>query len=200
MAIRAPSEFETTPDTLSWHRGSPGSPPTARPHLQTDSAVEEDDDFYTAPPPHSPSSEASSSGFPLSRPPPFSSLVFTSATDPNRAKETAPHSRLASPPSDEEAPLEPDPSSASLVAETKASFGSDPKGESPGKAAEDGEPPPPYTEGSSPIESFTYVMAAAGGASSIITQVQQAGGPPINTLGGTIICYPFLSRVEETSG
>lgn len=28
-------------------------------------------------------------------------------------------------------------------------------------------------------------MAAAGGASSIITQVQQAGGPPINTLGGT---------------
>lgn len=30
-------------------------------------------------------------------------------------------------------------------------------------------------------------MAAAGGASSIITQVQQTGGPPINTLGGTII-------------
>jgi hypothetical protein len=28
-------------------------------------------------------------------------------------------------------------------------------------------------------------MAAAGGASSIITQVQQTGGPPINTLGGT---------------
>jgi hypothetical protein len=28
------------------------------------------------------------------------------------------------------------------------------------------------------------VMAAAGGASSIITQVQQTGGPPINTLGG----------------
>jgi hypothetical protein len=27
-------------------------------------------------------------------------------------------------------------------------------------------------------------MAAAGGASSIITQVQQTGGPPINTLGG----------------
>ncbi|PLB54335.1 dipeptidyl peptidase [Aspergillus steynii IBT 23096] len=183
LAIRAPGEFETNPDTLSWHRGSPGSPPTARPHHQTDSAVEEDDDFYTAPPPHSPSSEASSSGPPSSRPPPFSSLIFTSAIDPNRAKETAPQPRLASPPSVEEEPLEPDPSSASLVAETKASFGPDPKGESPGKAAEDGEPPPPYTEGSSPIESFTYVMAAAGGASSIITQVQQAGGPPINTLG-----------------
>lgn len=27
-------------------------------------------------------------------------------------------------------------------------------------------------------------MAAAGGAASIITQVQQTGGPPINTLGG----------------
>jgi hypothetical protein len=29
-------------------------------------------------------------------------------------------------------------------------------------------------------------MAAAGGAASIITQVQQGGAPPINTLGGTI--------------
>ena len=27
-------------------------------------------------------------------------------------------------------------------------------------------------------------MAAAGGPSSIITQVQQTGGPQINTLGG----------------
>ena len=27
-------------------------------------------------------------------------------------------------------------------------------------------------------------MAAAGGAASIITQVQQGGAPPINTLGG----------------
>lgn len=72
-------------------------------------------------------------------------------------------------------------SSSPIVAETKAFFQ---KGESSGaKSAEDGEPPPPYTEGSSPIESFTYVMAAAGGPSSIITQVQQAGGPPINTLG-----------------
>ncbi|KAI1836644.1 hypothetical protein DTO013E5_4030 [Penicillium roqueforti] len=74
--------------------------------------------------------------------------------------------------------LEPAPSSA-VVADTKASF-TEPKNEG---SSDDGEPPPPYTEGYSPLESFTYVMAAAGGASSIITQVQQTGGPPINTLG-----------------
>lgn len=49
---------------------------------------------------------------------------------------------------------------------------------------EDTEPPPAYSEGSSPLHSFTYLMAAAGGASSIITQVQQ-GGPSLNPLGGT---------------
>lgn len=54
------------------------------------------------------------------------------------------------------------------------------------KDIDDGEPPPPYSEGSSPLESFTYVMASAGGPASIITQVsQQSGGPPINTLGGS---------------
>jgi hypothetical protein len=30
-------------------------------------------------------------------------------------------------------------------------------------------------------------MAAAGGAASIITQVQQTGGPPINALGGMML-------------
>ncbi|THC96747.1 hypothetical protein EYZ11_003756 [Aspergillus tanneri] len=185
--LRAPCKLETTLNTLSWHSGSPGSPRTARPHHQTDSIVEEDD-FYTAPPPHPPSSEASSSSLPSSRPPPFSSLIFTPVTDANRANATAPQPGsvpILNPAlsSSEGELLEPDPSSSSLVAETKASFPPNPKGEPLGKAAEDGEPPPPYTEGSSPIESFTYVMAAAGGASSIITQVQQAGGPPINTLG-----------------
>lgn len=48
---------------------------------------------------------------------------------------------------------------------------------------EDLEPPPAYSEGPSPLHSFTFVMATAGGASSIITQVQQ-GGPPTSTLGG----------------
>ncbi|KAI9804305.1 MAG: hypothetical protein M1833_007112 [Piccolia ochrophora] len=74
------------------------------------------------------------------------------------------------------------PSSAAAVAETKAALPPDTKREQSGKGVDDGEPPPPYTEGSSPLDSFTYLMAAAGGPSSLITQVQQ-GGPPINTLG-----------------
>jgi len=37
-------------------------------------------------------------------------------------------------------------------------------------------------------------MAAAGGAASIITQVQQGGAPPINTLGGS----SCLDAEEET--
>ncbi|KAF4283642.1 hypothetical protein KXV70_007486 [Aspergillus fumigatus] len=164
-----------------------GSPITARPPHLTYPQVEEedDDDFYTAPPPHSPCSEASSSSFVSSRPPPFSSLIFNTVTDHSHAKVTAtePASDLLSTPAHQprlEGTQYHD-SSSPIVAETKAFFQ---KGESSGaKSAEDGEPPPPYTEGSSPIESFTYVMAAAGGPSSIITQVQQAGGPPINTLG-----------------
>lgn len=53
----------------------------------------------------------------------------------------------------------------------------------PPSKEEDLEPPPAYSEGPSPLQSFTFVMATAGGASSIITQVQQ-GGPPTSTLGG----------------
>ncbi|KAJ6012885.1 hypothetical protein N7522_003240 [Penicillium canescens] len=144
---------------------------------------EEHDDYYITPPPHSPAASASSSSSP--NPPPFSSLFFATSPDPNRAnKVTEPgpacHPAVAPPPP-VEAPLEPAPSSA-VVADTKASF-SEPKNEGSGKCSDDSEPPPPYEEGYSPLESFTYVMAAAGGASSIITQVQQTGGPPINTLG-----------------
>ena len=152
-----------------------------------DNHNDEDDDFYTAPPPHSPCSGASSStSFSLSSrppPPPFSSLVFGSAS--SLLPPPPPPPPLSSRSVEDLLPEESEPSS-SLVADTKASFSQDPKGDSPGKSpADDGEPPPPYTEGYSPLESFTYVMATAGGASSIITQVQQTGGPPINTLGGT---------------
>ncbi|KAL4929597.1 dipeptidyl peptidase 3 [Aspergillus undulatus] len=142
------------------------------------------DSFYTAPPPHSPCSEASSSSFASSCPPPFSSLVFSSTSDSNRPEPSAFESGSASPPAfaplaSDGDPLEPEPSSA-LAAETKSSFSRDSKGD---QNSDEGEPPPPYTEGDSPIDSFTYVMAATGSASSIITQVQQTGGPPINTLG-----------------
>lgn len=177
---------------MSWQSTPPGSPTTARPpHHLADPVAEEDDDFYAAPPPHSPSySEASSSHYYPPGPPPFSLLDFVPGIEPDRAKpadiesSSAPIPPSFVSPSPEEEPLEPDPSPLPLVAETKSAFTPEQKPESQGKSTEDGEPPPPYTEGSSPIESFTYVMAAAGGASSIITQVQQAGGPPINTLGG----------------
>ncbi|KAL5424396.1 hypothetical protein PMIN05_012222 [Paraphaeosphaeria minitans] len=77
-------------------------------------------------------------------------------------------------------------SSATASAETKAALPRDTKDGSSSKDIDDGEPPPPYSEGYSPLESFTYVMASAGGPTSIITQVsQQSAGPPINTLGGS---------------
>lgn len=153
---------------------------TALTPTSIDSLVE--DDYYTAPPPHSPSeASASSSG----GPPPFSSLDFV-FDDDNRPKvtESGPATLpvFAPPPPLVEDHIDPAPS-APVVADTKASF-SESKGDGLGKGSDDGEPPPPYTEGYSPLESFSYVMAAAGGASSIITQVQQTGGPPINTLGG----------------
>ncbi|KAB5583299.1 hypothetical protein GE09DRAFT_1211902 [Coniochaeta sp. 2T2.1] len=70
-----------------------------------------------------------------------------------------------------------------LQDETKRALPQDTKA-GPSRKEDDAEPPPAYSEGSSPLQSFTYVMAAAGGAASIITQVQQ-GGPPggINTIG-----------------
>lgn len=70
------------------------------------------------------------------------------------------------------------------LAETKRALPQDVKGgESSGQKSDDlSEPPPAYEEGYSPLLSFTYLMAAAGGASSIITQVQQ-GGPSINAIG-----------------
>jgi G patch domain-containing protein 1 len=146
-----------------------------------------------SPPPQYPVSEASSSS---PRPPPFSSLFS--------AVETADRSRKAHPAPEEATasgsvaapaysycdtpatPFDPDQGTSSVfqdpVAETKRALPSDTKAESSGKD-DDAEPPPAYSEGDSPLESFSYVMAAAGGTSSIITQVQQ-GGPPINALGG----------------
>ena len=134
-------------------------------------------------------SEASSSSPPSPRPPPFSSLYFPPPSELQRIKtavtEAACDSLLVAAPAPSfEETLAEDEAESKAAAETKAALPRDTKGESSGKGLDDGEPPPPYTEGSSPLESFTYVMAAAGGAASIITQVQQTGGPPINTLGG----------------
>ncbi|KAE8146247.1 dipeptidyl peptidase [Aspergillus avenaceus] len=183
-----PLQLTTNPDTLPWPSGSSGSPITAWPHNSTESLENDNNNYYIAPPPHSPSLEASSSGFLPQHSPRFLSLAYSAESNSNRAKAIAPEVESASfstfaPPPPEE-PLQTDSfSSQAIIAETKTSFSRSPKNYSSRKPAEDGEPPPPYTEGSSPIDSFTYVMAAAGGASSIITQVQQAAGPPINTLG-----------------
>lgn len=148
-----------------------------------------------SPPPQYPVSEASSS-----RPPPFSSLFSSVEDRPGGGKfpavlvaeGSAAARSIAAPAygSDSRAPGPFDtdqPATAAArafqdpVAETKRALPRDTKGESSRKD-DDAEPPPAYSEGDSPLFAFSFVMAAAGGASSIITQVQQ-GGPPINAIG-----------------
>lgn len=154
------------------------------------SSKKEDDINYSAssPPPRYPLSEASSSN--TQRPPPFSSL-YTSTTEAVEAYKlavteagasTSAPAYAAQAPDPTESPFEP-AFSSDAVADTKAALPPDTKSES-SKKEEDSEPPPAYSEGSSPLDSFTYLMAAAGGAASIITQVQQGGPGGLNTLGG----------------
>lgn len=145
---------------------------------QTD-LPQQDDRIYPAPP----LSEASTSSPPSPRPPPFSSLYFPTNAELDRFKlavtEGATSSLLSTAPA---------PSFEEAIAEDEADQAKDNekdgKGESSGKGVDDGEPPPPYTEGSSPLDSFNYIMASAGGPASIITQVQQSPAPQVNALGG----------------
>ncbi|KAJ4296661.1 ATP-binding cassette, regulator of translational elongation [Kalmusia sp. IMI 367209] len=120
-------------------------------------------------------------------PPPFSSLYFAPEDGDEDPGKTCDSADGDSPPAFAPAPpFTESSSSATAFAETKAALPRDTKDGSSSKDIDDGEPPPPYSEGFSPLESFTYVMASAGGPASIITQVsQQSGGPPINTLGGS---------------
>lgn len=155
-----------------------------------------------SPPPRYPASEPSGSAPQSPRPPPFSSL-YTYTGEAVAAYKTAVTEAGASASVPAYAPValetfEPSTSSRDVVAETKAALPQDTKGES-SKKEDDSEPPPAYSEGSSPLDSFTYLMAAAGGAASIITQVQQGGPPPINTLGGKLTISPFLARVDANS-
>jgi hypothetical protein len=144
------------------------------------------------PPPQYPASEAS-----CSRPPPSSSLYASS--DPADGNEADAHSREASEAASSTsyaapayatvafATHGPSPHSSAFydpVGETKRALPQDTKGESSRKE-DDTEPPPAYSEGPSPLHTFTYLMATAGGASSIITQVQQGGPGPVNAIGGT---------------
>jgi ATP-binding cassette subfamily F protein 3 len=126
-------------------------------------------------------------------PPPFSSLYFaaasgSSASEANKTVPSSAHPQETPPAFSSLPPLQGSSSSSaaahySVVADTKAALPRDTKEGSSGKDIDDGEPPPPYSEGSSPLDSFTYVMATAGGPASIITQVQQGGGgAPISNL------------------
>ena len=160
--------------------------------------VDADHEREQSPPPQYPASEASSS----SRPPPFSSL-FAPFHDAAAASSSAAATKFAASASAEASasapaysyaatacpdsePFDPDQAAARAfrdpVAETKSVLPRDTRGESSRKD-DDAEPPPAYSEGDSPLHSFSFVMSAAGGAASIITQVQQ-GGPPINAIGG----------------
>ncbi|KAF2018619.1 P-loop containing nucleoside triphosphate hydrolase protein [Aaosphaeria arxii CBS 175.79] len=126
-------------------------------------------------------------------PPPFSSLYFPPHNRGNRTESNA-HSAYDDSPTHSESPpafapappfTESSSSAAAAAAATKAALPRDTKDGSSSKDIDDGEPPPPYSEGTSPLDSFTYVMASAGGPASIITQVSQSNpGAPINTLSG----------------
>lgn len=154
-------------------------------HFRLDSSLSSTTAASAGPPPPTTAAES---------PPPFASHNFPSryfpepsSTDPYCALVTAGTSSASltalapcgPAPSFEESQAAQSSRPSSVLAETKAALPRDTKDRS--KDLDDGEPPPPYTEGSSPLEGFTYVMAAAGGATSIITQVQQGGPAPINT-------------------
>lgn len=138
-----------------------------------------------SPPPRYPISEASTSP----RPPPFSSLYRSTAEVVEAYKTVTEAGASGSVPA-YYAPTvlesqQPPASSQDVAAETKAALPQDTKGES-SKKDDDNEPPPAYSEGFSPLDSFTFLMAATGGPASIITQVQQNVSAPINTLGGML--------------
>ncbi|KAH0282220.1 hypothetical protein KCU71_g16696, partial [Aureobasidium melanogenum] len=141
---------------------SPPSPPATRHHIQSLPVLSKVE----------PEEEAQD-------PPPFASHNFPSLYFPPEPQLDV---QPAPPPPD----FEQGPSSSasspfsSVVQDTKAALPQDTKPRSD-KAPDDSEPPPPYTEGTSPLDGFTYLMAQAGGAASIITQVSQGGPAPINT-------------------
>ncbi|KAJ3465248.1 hypothetical protein MRS44_005906 [Fusarium solani] len=128
--------------------------------------------LFTSPPDHA-----------HQRPSKFTTFVVTSHCEGEASGSAAPAYESFTAPRAAQ-PFDPDQTASAFrdpVAETKRALPQDTKGDSSRKD-DDAEPPPAYSEGDSPLLTFSYLMAAAGGASSIITQVQQ-GGPPVNTIG-----------------
>lgn len=151
-----------------------------RPHESSAATTE------SPPPPPFSAHNFHSRYFPASPPPdPYHSLVTQCAPATSLTALAPLVPPGPAPPFEEHLPDRDLPTRASsVVAETKAALPRDTKERQPRKDLDDGEPPPPYTEGSSPLDGFTYVMAAAGGAASILTQVQQGGPAPITTAFG----------------
>lgn len=137
-----------------------------------------------SPQPRYPDPEPSSS-----RPPPFCALydssdhTFVASNAP--ATYAAPVSTAPAYTASQASSSDPQAIRTSVwsetVAQTKRALPRDTKPESSNRQDES-EPPPAYSEEPSPLPYFRFLMASAGGASSIITQVQQ-GGPPINAIG-----------------
>lgn len=129
---------------------------------------------------------------------PYSTLVTESEASHSLTALAPPPSGPAPPFEESEAatpttPAALEAAASSVLVDTKAALPRDTKEGQGSKDLDDGEPPPPYTEGSSPLDGFTYVMAAAG---SIITQVQQGGPAPINTaLGGEPQKLRFCTKI-----
>jgi hypothetical protein len=202
------SSFESTVATLLLTKDSRSGLSVSPPHNSTiDEGHQDRSDIEptTNPrslPPRYPLPESSSS-----HPPPFSSLYCDtptsriqepnlqsfngfagSGTDATRASRLAQSCNTVA--LGVSASSRPTSLSGTGISDPAASTADQPSTEIKGAPKEeDTEPPPAYSEGSSPLQSFTYVMATAGGPSSIITQVQQ-GGPPNNALGGQ---YPAKS-------
>ena len=174
---------------------SPSQPPAPH-HLILHKAVAEPCDSESPESEAAPSFEASTSAEAAADspdPPSFSSLFLAPEENTNKpppasggpgtVSTATPAS--ASPLTVPAPPFEPQSSSLTAAAQTKAALPRDTKERYSNRDLDDSEPPPPYTEGSSPLEGFAYVMAAAGGAASIITQVSQGAGPPITSLSGS---------------
>ncbi|KAI4188628.1 MAG: hypothetical protein L6R41_002006 [Letrouitia leprolyta] len=109
-------------------------------------------------------------------PPPFSALYYSPEESPDHIKPAVAEPDSCPPPPF--VPVQSTNPTPPTLSISKNNPHGDTKAESSGQSAEEKEPPPPYSEGPSPLGSFTYMMAAAGGPASIITQVSPGGPSP----------------------
>jgi ATP-binding cassette subfamily F protein 3 len=148
----------------------------------------------TAPPPSLPPTRSAEDPDDIETAPPSFSSLFSApdyaAATSSKASSVQPQPTPPEPlPDFTAATSGPQPSSSSAAAAAAAAAASAVKAALPRDTKDqsqldDSEPPPPYFEGDSPIKSFSWIMASAGGPSSIITQVSQGSGQPIASFGG----------------